>query len=57
MAARLEITKLKAIIGSSSSVKQTDVYDWIKPKIPKQWSSGSLLMIPLNSNLETDSVC
>jgi hypothetical protein len=34
-AARLEITKLKAEIGSSNIVKKTDVNDWIKPKNSK----------------------
>jgi hypothetical protein len=56
-AASLEITKLKAVIGSSNIVKQAEVNEWIQPKIPKQGATGSLFMIPLNSNLETDSVC
>jgi hypothetical protein len=33
--ARLEITMLKAVIGSSRIVKQADVNDWIKPKNSK----------------------
>jgi hypothetical protein len=32
---RLEITKLKAVIGNSNIVKQADVNDWIKPKYSK----------------------
>jgi len=31
-AARHEITKLKAVIGSSTVVEQIDLNDWIKPK-------------------------
>jgi hypothetical protein len=34
-AVRLEITKLKAVIGSSNIVKQAEVNDWIKPKNSK----------------------
>jgi hypothetical protein len=34
-AARLEMTKLKDIIGSSSIVEHANLNDWIKPKKPK----------------------
>jgi (p)ppGpp synthase/HD superfamily hydrolase len=34
-AARLEITKLKAAIGSNNIVKQAEVNDWMKPKNSK----------------------
>jgi predicted aminopeptidase len=37
-AARHEITKLKAVIGSSSIVEKIDVNDWIKPKNSKSSS-------------------
>jgi hypothetical protein len=33
--AKLEITKLKAVIGSNRIVKQADINDWIKPKNSK----------------------
>jgi hypothetical protein len=56
-ATSLDISKLKAVIGSSNIVKQVEVNDWIKPKTSKRGSTGSQLMIPLNSNLERDSLC
>jgi hypothetical protein len=37
MAARIEITKLKAVIGSINVVRQADGNDWIKPKKLKSW--------------------
>jgi hypothetical protein len=42
MAARHEIPKLKAVIGSNSIVEQADLNEWIKPKNSK---AGELVVL------------
>jgi hypothetical protein len=49
-AARYEVTKVKAVIGSSGIVEQADLVTGSNLKTPKPGATGSLLMMPLNSN-------
>jgi hypothetical protein len=61
-AARLEITKLKAVIVSSNIVKQAEINDWIKTKNSKAGGSTFSVYDPPQLQFrtpkpKTDSLC